>query len=308
MGTRILRERRLVLLKSKQREGLTMSLRSRFSIVALAFIPLSTPGVARSSELRAVPFELRGGHIFVQAYVNGTGPFLFGFDTGASGIGRADVRLATQLALPKVGEEQNSDGIKTVTTDVVSVERLRLGPVEKRNVRLLSRNYNGSHTSPPFLLGIIGRDFFADRLLTIDYPNRTLTFSRGRLSSQGQNVVRYRPGFRIPVCIGTKCLDGTLDTGSSSSLVLPKEAALANAIGPAKHVGSGRRMNSVAELYEVQLSLPIKVGGVIASGARVLYADRSEDTANVGSDFLKDYVVTIDQRHHLLRISRPASN
>ena len=277
----------------------------RFSIVAMATVLLSTNGEARSPYPQAIPFEMRGGHIVVQAYVNGAGPFLFGFDTGASGIGRADVRLAAELALPKVGEEQNSDGIKTVSTDVVSVDRLRLGPVEKRNVRLLSRNYNGSRTSPPFLMGILGRDFFADWMLTIDYPQRTLKFTHGRLSSRRPGVVRYGPSFRIPVCIGRTCLDGKLDTGSSRGLVLPKEVTLANATGGAKHLGTVQRMNSVAELYEVQLNVPIKVGGTVAWRPRVLYADPSDDSVNVGSDFLKDYVVTIDQRHNLLRISSP---
>ena len=41
------------------------------------------------------------------------------------------------------------------------------------------------------------------------------------------------------------------------------------------------------------------------SGVKVVYADPSDGAINVGSDFLKDYVLTIDQRHRLLRISKP---
>lgn len=252
-----------------------------------------------------VPFELRHGHIFVQAFVNGQGPYLFGFDTGASGMGRADTRLTSELALPKVGEEQNSDGIKTVTTDVVQAQSFRLGPVEKHNVRLLSRDYNGSKAMPPFLMGIIGRDFFAGRLLTIDYPHRTLALAHGRLKPGEQGVVSYGPSFTIPVCFGSTCYKGKVDTGSSMSLVLPKEIALTRAKGPPVHVGTGRRTNSTSELYEVELDQPVIVAGTTVSAARVLYADPADDAINVGSDFLKDYVLTIDPRHHLLRISRP---
>jgi len=275
-----------------------------FGCAATALVCASVSG-AKPLPGGAVPFELRGGHIFVQAYVNGKGPYLFGFDTGASGMGRADTRLTQELSLAKVGEEQNSDGIKTVTTDVVAVDRLRLGPIMKRNVRLLSRNYNGSSKSPPFLMGIIGRDFFADWLLTIDYPNQRLAFSRGRLNPRNRDVVRYGPGFRIPVCIGTTCVDGKLDTGSSLSLVFPKALALSNASGPATPMGTGRRMNSVTELFQVELRAPVTVAGALAKNRTVMFADRSETTVNVGSTFLKDYVVTIDQRHQLLRISRP---
>ena len=272
------------------------------------FLPVaaaSAGSTAHHHVASAVPFELRHGHIFVEAYVNRRGPFLFGFDTGASGIGRADIRLTRELALPKAGEEENSDGIKTVTTDVVSAAILRLGSVEKRNVRLLSRNYNGSSTSPPFLMGIIGRDFFADRLITIDYPHRTLTFSRGRLKASTPGVVAYGAGFAVPVCFGTTCYQGKIDTGSSSSLVVPKQAALAMTTAPPVHIGTGHRTNSNAELYEVELNAPITVAGLAIPAARVVYADPSEGVVNVGSEFLKDYVLTIDQRHNLLRISRP---
>jgi Aspartyl protease len=253
----------------------------------------------------SVPFELSKGHILVQAYVNGKGPYLFGFDTGASGMGRSDVRLTSELALPKVGEEQNSDGIKTVATDVVQAESLQLGPVAKSNVRLLSRDYNGAKAVAPFLMGIIGRDFFADRLLTIDYPHRTLSFTKGRLMRGSPGVVAYGPSFAVPVCFRSTCYKGKVDTGSSMSLVLPKEIALARTSGPSIHVGTGRRTNSTSELYEVALNQPVTVGGVTASGMKVVYADPADDAINVGSDFLKDYVLTIDQRHHLLKISKP---
>jgi hypothetical protein len=273
----------------------------------LAALNSSAPARAPARPAKSVvPFELIKGHIFVQAYVNGKGPYLFGFDTGASGMGRADVRLTGELSLPKVGEEQNSDGIKTVTTDVVRAVRIRLGPVEKQRVRLLSRDYNGSGATAPFLMGIIGRDFFADRLLTIDYPNRRLRLTRGRLKKGEPGVVPYGPSFAIPVCFGTTCYKGKVDTGSSMSLVLPEGVAMTRAKGPPTHVGTGKRTNSTSELYEVELNQPVKVAGVTApTGTKVLYADPADDAINVGSDFLKDYVLAIDQRHHLLRISRP---
>lgn len=270
-----------------------------------AAVMASQANAARDSQENPVSFELRHGHIFVQAYVDGKGPYLFGFDTGASGMGRADVRLTSELALPRIGEEQNSDGIKTVTTDVVQAARVRLGPVEKRNVRLLSRDYNGSNATPPFLMGIIGRDFFADDLLTIDYPHRTLSLTHGRLKSGSPGVVAYGASFTIPVCFKSACYKGKVDTGSSMSLVLPKELATAMASAPATHVGTGRRTNSTSELYEVALNQPVRVAGVTASGVKVHYADPSDEAINVGSDFLKDYVLTIDQRHHLLRITKP---
>ena len=118
-------------------------------------------------------------------------------------------------------------------------------------------------------------------------------------------VVAYGPSFAIPVCFKSKCYKGKVDTGSSMSLVVPKEVALAMASGEAKHVGTGRRTNSTSELYEVEVNQPVTVAGVTVTDAKILYADPSDEAINVGSDFLKDYVLTIDQRQHLLRISKP---
>lgn len=278
---------------------------SAFHLASAHARPVEPAPLGRSS---SIPFEFDRGHIFVQAYVNGKGPYRFGFDTGASGMGRADVRLTGELTLPKVGEEQNSDGIKTVTTDVVQATSLRLGPVEKRGVQLLSRDYNGSKRTPPYLMGIIGRDFFADELVTIDYPHHRLKFALGRLKVGSPGVVSYGVGFTIPVCLKSNCYEGKVDTGSSMSLVLPKDLALAMASGAPTHVGTGRRTNSTSELYEVELNQPVTVAGLTAPHVKVLYADPSDDSINVGSDFLKDYVLTIDQRHHLLRINRPSGD
>src|SRR4051794_17073592 len=126
---------------------------------------------ARPEKPFSIPFELDNGHIFISAYVNGHGPYRFGFDTGASGIGRADNRLRAELGLPLVDQASNSDGIKVATADVVSAASLRVGGLEKRDVKLLARDYNGARIPPAGpLMGIIARDFFADRLVTIDYP------------------------------------------------------------------------------------------------------------------------------------------
>ena len=45
------------------------------------------------------PFELVDGRIYVQARVNGQGPFRFAVDTGASGLARADAKLVQALGL-----------------------------------------------------------------------------------------------------------------------------------------------------------------------------------------------------------------
>jgi len=279
------------------------------SIIALALSAGSPARAADSAAKRfTVPFELYKGHIYISAFVNGKGPYRFIFDTGASGMGRADRRLVSELGLQTVRQVQNSDGINTSAMIVVAADSLRVGNLDKHQVELPSRDYNiHRKTGEAPVMGLIGRDFYRDRLLTIDYPARTISFSNGRLKPKGKGVVAYKPSFAIPVCFSIGCFDGKVDSGSSRSIIITKDLVGRIPATPPTHVGSGTSANTDFELYEMTLSQPVRVSGVTAAAQKVLYSEPSDDTINVGSDFLKDYVLTIDQRHGLLRISGPAA-
>ena len=272
-------------------------------LAAVSATALSSGAQARAF---SVPFELYRGHIYVQAFVNGKGPYRFVFDTGASGIGRADTRLVKELSLRVTGQEQNSDGINVAPITMVAADSIRLGNLQKRDVTLASRDYN-IHRKPSEapVMGIIGRDFYRDRLLTIDYPARKITFSTDSLSARQRGVVAYKPSFTIPVCFDAGCFAGQVDSGSNRSLIIPKTlVGLVEASTPVR-IGSGTSANTRFELYEMRLAQPVRISAVTATNQKILYSDPSDNTINIGSDFLKDYVLTIDQRRHLLKISRP---
>lgn len=282
--------------------------RSLALLLALAAPLLLAPAVrAQQVEPSAeVPFELENGHIFVQVMVNGRGPYRFGFDTGASGMGRADAALTAALGLPQIDTTDNSDGVRTRRTDVVRVDRLALGPLERTGIDLLSRDYNrGRPAGVRPIEGIIGRDFFADHTVTIDYRTRTIRFDAAPLRADMPGVVAYGPGFVIPVCFAGSCHPGKVDTGSSRGLVFPRQVIAGHTRGAPTEIGRVARTNSVAILYSVPLDSPVTLSGVTATIENALYVEPSVDTINIGSDFLKDTILTIDQRNALLRIERP---
>jgi predicted aspartyl protease len=274
--------------------------------MAISLAAMGSPANGDLAERVTVPFALEDGHMFVSVFVNGKGPFRFAFDTGASGVGRADHSLADALSLPSVAEAANWDGIKVQSADVVSVESLRLGSVERRNVELISRDFNsGRKPGLQPIMGIIARDFFADRLVTIDYPARTIRFSDGGLRPGDPGVTAYSGSLSVPVCFAAGCFPARVDTGSSRTLVIPKELLRKLAATEPVPIGEALRTNSVANLYEMTLQEPVRVAGVTATNQKVLYAEPSDSVIVVGSDFLKDYVLTVDQRHGLLKISMP---
>ena len=64
--------------------------------------------------------------------------------------------------------------------------------------------------------GIVAREFFADGLLVIDYPRRTLSFSRKlALSPAAPGSLAYERAFRVPIAIGELQVEGNLDTGAN---------------------------------------------------------------------------------------------
>ena len=276
------------------------------ALMAIALTAASPQPNSQDEATASIPFELDHGHIFVSAFVNDQGPFRFGFDTGASGIGRVDSSLASMLSLQKVDQAGNSDGFSLKTADVVAVESLRLGGLEKREVHLISRDYNaGRKPGLQPIMGIIARDFFADELVTIDYPAREITFSRGHLEQGQGGVVAYGASFSVPVCFASGCFPGKIDTGSSRSFVVPKDLVPKLSASEPAAIGQGLRTNGVATLYEMTLNEPVHIAGVTATHQKILYAEPSGDTIVIGTEFLKDYVLTIDQQNHLLKISMP---
>ena len=90
-------------------------------------------------------------------------------------------------------------------------------------------------------------------------------------------------------------------------MVLPKDVAAKIQATPPVLIAQVNRTNSVASLYEMTLTEPVRVGAITAAGQKAYYADPSEAVINIGSDFLKDYVLTVDQQNRRLRIAHPAT-
>ena len=89
------------------------------------------------------------------------------------------------------------------------------------------------------------------------------------------------------------CFDGQVDSGSNRSLIIPKALVGNSQTSAPVSIGSGTSANTVFELYEMELSQPVRISDVTAASQKILYSDPSDDTINIGSDFLKDYVLTM---------------
>lgn len=278
------------------------------AVLALPAGAHTLPGACGLARLPAadllvrVPFDVVDGRVYVQARANGQGPFRFAVDTGASGTGRLDASLAATLHLPASGTAENSDGVQTQTARTTHLQALALGGLVHNDVNLITRDYAGKMAPKTRFAGILGRDFFAGGLLVIDYPRRTLSFTRSHgLSPKAPGAVTYQRPFRVTASIGLLQTEANLDTGANAALVLPaalysRVEASGLAQGP-----RGRLTNSAIDTWRTHLKDPVRIGAIAVTDVDALVSQRLPELL-VGSRILSRFVLIIDQRSRSLAL------
>lgn len=247
-------------------------------------------------ELVHVPFKQIDGRIYVDVLVNGKGPYVFALDTGASGIGRADNRLVAALDLPSGTKTQTSDGVKVSEVDTVKVRSLRLGRLERFNHEVIARDYRSRMAPEAAFAGILGREFFADGLLVIDFGRHTVSFTRDRsIDPAMSGAMRYAKAFRVPVTIDGVETPGQLDTGANVSLILPLAFYSRVSSEPLGEQATGTLTNTRITTYKATIKGPVRVGNVTSSGVQARVSEQFPEVV-LGAHFLRDRVLLIDQR------------
>lgn len=284
-------------------------------LAAAFFIAGCTHSVARQDACRLtdapqadflvrVPFETIDGRIYVQTRVNGRGPFRFAIDTGASGMARADASLVSALGLAIQGETSTSDGVRSAKVDTTRLDSLELGGLVRHELDVITRDYSGRKAPDAAFSGIIAREFFSDGLLVIDYPARTLSFTRTHaLSPTATNILTYERAFRIPVSIGGLRAEGNLDTGANVAFVLPRSLYDQVVATPLQQAGRGQLTNGEIETSRATVRGPFRIGSASLSNVEVRVSDRFPELL-VGAHALQDAVVMIDQRSKSIAVCK----
>lgn len=266
---------------------------------ALASAPRNACGLAHKvgrQDLVHVPFKTVDGRIYVEAKVNDRGPYIFALDTGASGLGRADSALTNALNLPLGDDRQNSDGVQQSAAKTVRIDALQIGGLRRDNLQLISRNYRSGLAPEATFAGILGRDFFGDGLLVIDYGQKTISFTRKRTLDPGlKGALRYERAFRVPVTIAGIATTGNLDTGANVELILPLSFYRRISTDPLEQNETGRMTNSSIRTGRATVSGPVSLGSVSASHLSVKVSDQFPEVL-VGAHFLQRSILLIDQR------------
>ena len=141
-----------------------------------------------------------------------------------------------------------------------------------------------------------------DGLLVIDYPRRTLSFSRTlALSPSAPGALPYERAFRVPVAIGDLQVEGNLDTGANVAFVLPQ--ALFDRVGgkAPRDAGGGQLANTRIDTQSSIVAGPFRIGDATLRDVEVRISDRYPELL-VGAGALQDSVVLIDQRSQAVAV------
>jgi hypothetical protein len=269
--------------------------------------------VAASGEV-ALPFRLINNHIFIDVMVNGKGPFPFFVDTGGHSI--LTPSTAAVLGLKPIGATiSGGSGEKTQISGYTKVRSLKMGAATMSDQTVLILDMSPTPVEGFQPGGMVGFEMLQRFVARIDYGTNTLTLIDPK---------RFDPrdaGTPIPFHFYDQMPQLTghvagiparfdIDTGSRSEVTLTHPYVDANHLRKRFSQSiiatdgwgvGGPSRSQVARIPSIELG-GITVPDIIAglnTQTKGGFSDPNFD-GNVGSGFLKRFVVTFDYGHQVM--------
>jgi predicted aspartyl protease len=261
-----------------------------------------------------VPFKSMGrqkNHMLVSASINGT-PADFIFDTGGAnllttdGAKRLGISSAGGVNIGGVGAGMDAGGYGLV-------DRVSMGPagLDDQSFVIVPSFFPPTNGKPSEVAGILGYEFLAHFVTTIDYRAETMTF-RDRVPSDQKGVrlpfVSDGHAIAISAEVNGKPALVRFDTGDGGTLTLfPTYVAAAGidtGSGPVKANGGGAGGESNSKSGAIDR---FRLAGVNFPNLPVNFSQMSHGAfashhlaGNLGAGLLRCFRITFDYPHHQL--------
>jgi hypothetical protein len=262
----------------------------------------------------SLPFRFLNNHIYAQVAVNGKGPFTFIVDTGGHCL--ISPGLVSELGLKIVGAAPMSGaGEKTSSTGFTHVDDIALGSLHMRDQLGFAAPIYDPSIEGIRVDGMVGFELFRRFAVQIDYGRHVITFT---------DPTRFDPkdaGTAIPFVFydhlpSVRGLVDDLparfdiDTGSRAEVDITSPFVAANNLRSRFSKGvsavTGWGVGGPSHSYVVRLP-SLTLGSVRVDNPVVgLSQDKGGSISdpnyegNVGSGFLKRFVVTFDYAHQVM--------
>ncbi|HUH63500.1 MAG TPA: retropepsin-like aspartic protease [Terracidiphilus sp.] len=268
---------------------------------------LLLPSLATASaqvSLHSERLEITHDKPYVMVMVNGRGPFRFVIDTGTGGPAIVTPELADTLGLPVTGQARLTDpsGQGERREQIVQIDSLVVAGVEFTGIKAIRHALGGEDGT---CQGLLGFPLFRDYLLTLDYPNRTITLASGSLRPDGvHSVLPFRMPEGVPIVllrIGDTAVEAQFDSGGTGlSLPEPLVGRLKLSSGPVPY-GNGQSLATRYQVKAARLADDVHLGRYSFPHA-VVEVNPAFPLANLGAQAIGNFSVTFDQRNQLLAV------
>ena len=131
----------------------------------------------------------------IEVTINNKGPYSFELDTGA-GAGIIDKKLAVELNLKVIDQMKvGSPGSDVpMLMDVISIQELSVSDILRKDLKMITMDLGDI----PNTNGILSLNQFSEFLITLNYPERTVSFEKGNLSDSDENILHFSTARGVP--------------------------------------------------------------------------------------------------------------
>jgi len=282
-------------------------------------IPLTGADIDGGASAATVPFRLLNNHVYVDATVNGHGPFTFIVDTGGHTL--LSPHLIKQVGLKAIGEAVTSGaGEGHGTSGFVRYGEIAIGSLRMHDQVAFATDIYDKAIEGIAVDGMVGFELIRRMVTTIDYGHRTITFvspDNFRPKRDTGSAVPFVFYDHVPNVSGRiEDLPARfdIDTGSRSALDVTtpfvRRHQLHDRFPTAPLAVTGFGVGGPARSYVVRLQ-EVTIGDVRVANPVVDLSDAHGGSfsdpnfdANVGSGLLKGFVVTFDYARQIMYLRR----
>lgn len=219
-------------------------------------------------------------HMLAPVLINDQGPFNFLLDTGAN-VSCVSHSLMERLDLKSAETARVHTVVGVRHRPIVTLDRLRVGPRDRRRVRAPALPIKGSDVD-----GILGVDWLKGQRLTLDFKNSRMEITRSQQDQGEPGRVVIVPARRrhgqltiVDADLSGKRISAIIDSGAQGTLCNRKLRDLVRAQearrGPPEPLRMVRMESLAGESFEGEaVFLPfLRLGGLYLGNVPVTYAD-----------------------------------
>jgi len=271
---------------------------------------LPVPRATLLADEARVPFVLPEGFPVpvVEVRLNGTGPWRLAVDTAMGGTVLLRQELVGPMGLPVVGKAMvgDSSGTNAGPADLVRIDSMRLGGMDVKDIVGIAFAAGEAHLSqvPDDVHGILGNRIYAELLMTLDYPARTVTFRAGELPADDSAVVPFETRGNVMVVemdLAGRRVPLIVDSGSRGSITLPSSMATElPLVGQPAVIDPVSTVSNTYQRRATRLDGEARIAGSALTDPDIEFADEHTPRL-IGYRILRHFALTIDQAHGRLR-------